>query len=327
MQGPRPLGSVRCVVEGMAAWRLMVREAHPRGAPRPRLLDRVREHIRVRHFSPRTEHTYVAGVRRFILYHEKRHPSEMGDPEVTTFLTALAVDGRVTASTQNQALSALLFLYEDVLATDLPWVDGIVRARRPHRLPVVLTRRGRAMLAGSTARLASWPPSLRRRPAPAGVLPPARPGLDFATTRSSFAGPRATRIASPCCRHRQGADSRPPRRASGPSTSGPRPRRGVGELPDALARKYPNAGREWPWQWVFPATRIYRDRATGERRRHHLHETVCSARSGPRYARPASPSGRAATPSGTRSRRISWRTATTFGPCRSSWATATSARR
>ena len=112
-----------------------------------RLLDRVRDAIRARHYSRRTEKAYVNWIKRYIFFHAKRHPGEMGAPEVTKFLTSLAVDGRVAASTQNQALSALLFLYRDVLAVDLPWMDGVVRAKRPERLPVVLTRQEvRAML-------------------------------------------------------------------------------------------------------------------------------------------------------------------------------------
>ena len=109
--------------------------------PKPRLLDRVHAALRARHYSRRTEEAYVAWIKRFIFFfHTKRHPAEMGAPEVTRFLSSLAVDGRVAASTQNQALSALLFLYRDVLDVDLPWLDGVVRAKRPHRLPVVLTR-------------------------------------------------------------------------------------------------------------------------------------------------------------------------------------------
>ena len=118
-------------------------------APKPRLLDRVRQALRARHLSRRTEEAYVGWIRRFIFFHEKRHPAEMGAPEVTKFLTSLAVDRQVAASTQNQALSALLFLYKDVLEIDLPWLDGIVRAKRPERLPVVLTREEvRAVLQG-----------------------------------------------------------------------------------------------------------------------------------------------------------------------------------
>jgi integrase len=112
----------------------------PPEPPKPRLLDRVRQALRARHMSRRTEEAYVAWIRRFIFFHDKRHPAEVGAAEVTKFLTSLAVDGQVAASTQNQALSALLFLYKDVLEVDLPWLDGIVRARRPERLPVVLSR-------------------------------------------------------------------------------------------------------------------------------------------------------------------------------------------
>ncbi len=122
------------------AFALRVGEADPTGAPKPRLLDRVRAAIRARHYSRRTEKAYVAWIRRYIFFHDKRHPADMGAPEVTRFLSSLAVEGKVAASTQNQALSALLFLYGEVLAVDLPWMDEIVRAKRPQRLPVVLTR-------------------------------------------------------------------------------------------------------------------------------------------------------------------------------------------
>src|SRR5215510_6971017 len=106
----------------------------------PRLLDRVRAALRMRHYSRKTEKTYAGWIRRFILFHGKRHPRELGAAEVTHYLSPLATTGQVAASTQNQALSALLFLYRDVLGVDLPWLDEIVRAKRPMRLPVVLTR-------------------------------------------------------------------------------------------------------------------------------------------------------------------------------------------
>src|SRR5712692_6345239 len=107
-----------------------VAESHPgsAGAAKPRLLDRVRQELRSRHFSPRTEEAYVAWVRRFILHHGKRHPAEMGEAEITRFLSNLAVDRHVSPSTQNQALAALLFLYRDVLHRQLPWLEGVVRA-------------------------------------------------------------------------------------------------------------------------------------------------------------------------------------------------------
>jgi hypothetical protein len=112
-------------------------EAPPPSPPRPRLLERVRAAARLRHDSRRTEAAYVAWVRRDVVFHGTRHPRELGATEVTQFLSALAVEGRVAAATQNQALGALLFLYGDVLELDLPWLDGVVRAKRPERPPVV----------------------------------------------------------------------------------------------------------------------------------------------------------------------------------------------
>src|SRR5690349_24110905 len=108
--------------------------------PPPRLLDRVRMALRTRHCSLRTEKAYVGWIRRFILFHGKRHPAEMGAEEITRFLSALAIERNVAASTQNQALSALLFLYKEVLAQELPWLDGIARAKKPSRIPVDLPR-------------------------------------------------------------------------------------------------------------------------------------------------------------------------------------------
>jgi integrase len=153
--------------------------APPTSRPR-RLLDQVRDAVRARHYSRRTEKAYVAWIRRFILFHGKRHPAQMGAPELTRYLSWLAVEGNISASTQNQALPA------------------VIKGDLARHLELVKKQHDRDL--------------------------------------------------------RQDA--------------------GWVELPWALARKYPNAGREWPWQWVFPATRIYVDRKTGQRRRHHLHESV-----------------------------------------------------
>src|SRR3990172_4094274 len=112
----------------------------PSSAPKPRLLDQVRQAIRTRHYSPRTEETYVGWIKRFIFFHNKRHPAEMGEPEIAQFLSSLATDSHVGASTQNQALSALLFLYYQVLEKKIGLIQGVVRAKRPRRLPVVLTK-------------------------------------------------------------------------------------------------------------------------------------------------------------------------------------------
>ncbi len=163
--------------------------ADPSAPASPRLLDRVRERIRVKHYSIRTEQAYVDWIRRFILFHGKRHPQELGAPEVEAFLTHLAVAGRVAASTQNQAKSALLFLYREVLAVELPWLDGVTQARAPKRLPVVLTRDevgGGAGAAGGDA-VADREPALRLRATVDGVPAPAGEGCRLRPKRDSRA--------------------------------------------------------------------------------------------------------------------------------------------
>ena len=254
----------------------MPREINDAARP-PRLLDRVREANRLRHGSRSTEKSYIAWIRRYIVFHGKRHPAEMGAPEVAQFLSSLAVDGKVAASTQNQALSALLFLYRHVLHQDLPWLEDVVRARRPKHLPVVLTRdEVRAVISklAGTARLMAtllYGSGLR-------VLECARlrvQDVDFAMNQvvvrdGKGAKDRVTVLPAvakqPLAQHLLRVKRLHDRDLA---LGG-----GWVELPWALARKYPNAGREWPWQWVFPATRLYVDQATGQRRRHHLHETV-----------------------------------------------------
>jgi integron integrase len=249
----------------------------PPQLPGKRLLDQVRDVLRLHHYSRRTEKAYVHWIRRYILFHDKRHPSEMGADEVTRFLSSLATVSKVSASTQNQALSALLFLYADVLRVDLPWLDQVVRAKRPERLPVALTREevGRllAQLVGVTRLMATlmYGAGLRlleccrlrvkdvefaRRQI---IVRQGKGDKDRVTLLPASIVPDLSRhLARVESQHRRDAE------------------KGAGwvELPLALSRKYPNAGREWPWQWVFPATRTYVCRETGQRRRHHLHETV-----------------------------------------------------
>jgi site-specific recombinase XerD len=141
---------------GRVPW--VCQESGPPEPPKPRLLDRVRQAIETRHYSRRTEKAYVHWIKRYIFFHGKRHPAEMGAAEVAAFLTSLAVQGKVAASTQNQALSALLFLYREVLGVELPWLDDVIRAKQPVHLPVVLTREEvRTVLQrGSTACRGSW---------------------------------------------------------------------------------------------------------------------------------------------------------------------------
>jgi integron integrase len=273
----RPITSTPYAVREPHIAPLVLRETHHLDAPKPRLLDRVREAVRTRHYSRRTEKAYVAWTRRFVLFHGKRHPLEMGGPEVAKFLTSLAADRQVAASTQNQALSALLFLYREVLAQDLPWLDDVVRAKRTVRLPVVLTRdevravirqlRGThrfiaILLYGAGLRLLE---AVRLRVK----------DVDFAQNQITVragkgdkdrATPLPSIVIPELTAHLEAVKRQHERDVQ----------HGAGwvELPWALARKYPNAGRKWAWQWVFPATRMYVARDTGQRRRHHLHESV-----------------------------------------------------
>lgn len=255
----------------------VARASSPPPASSPRLLDRLREAVRARHFSRRTEKAYEHWTRRYIFFHGKRHPAESGAREVTEFLTTLAVRDKVAASTQNQALSALLFLYRHVLGVELPWLEDLVRAKRPQRLPVVLTREEvRAVLArldgvsrlmaiilyGAGLRLLECC-RLRIQDVDLAtsqiVIRDGKGGKDRMTMLPAVMKAELVRHVARV-REQHQADLR----------------QGAGwvELPWALARKYPNAGREWRWQWIFPATRTYVDQVTGQRRRHHLHESV-----------------------------------------------------
>jgi len=251
--------------------------AGPPAPQQPRLLDRVRAALRARHYSRRTEKAYVHWIKRYIFFHGKRHPAEMGAAEVTAFLTALAVRDRVAASTQNQALNALLFLYREILGVELPWLDGLVRAKRPQHLPTVLTREEvRTVLeqldrAPRLMALLLYGAGLR-------LLECCRlriKDVDFATNQITIrdgkgSKDRVTMLPSAVkidlARHVERARALHQRDLAAGA--------GWVELPWALGRKYPNAGREWAWQWVFPATRLYVDPSTGQRRRHHLHESV-----------------------------------------------------
>jgi len=260
---------------GRARW--IAREAGPPAPQQPRLLDRVRAALRARHYSRRTEKAYVHWIKRYIFFHGKRHPAEMGAAEVTAFLTALAVRDRVAASTQNQALNALLFLYREILGVELPWLDGLVRAKRPQHLPTVLTREEvRTVLeqldrAPRLMALLLYGAGLR-------LLECCRlriKDVDFATNQITIrdgkgSKDRVTMLPSAVkidlARHVERARALHQRDLAAGA--------GWVELPWALGRKYPNAGREWAWQWVFLATRLYVDPSTGQRRRHHLHESV-----------------------------------------------------
>lgn len=242
-----------------------------------KLLDQVRACVRALHYSHRTEDAYVAFIRRFILYHQKRHPNEMGADEIAAFLTHLAVTEKVSASTQNQALFAVLFLYRRVLRIDLPHLDGVVRAKRTEHIPVVFTPAEAkaiisnlsgipflvaSLLYGSGLRLSE---ALRLRVK----------DLDFDAKQINV-------------RDGKGAKDRItilPKSLNEPLKQlltktnfihTEDLRRGFGEvwLPYALERKYSNAGKEWKWQYIFPSAKISPTREDGKPRRHHTAEAT-----------------------------------------------------
>jgi integron integrase len=241
----------------------------------PKLLDRVRWHLRIKRYSIRTEKAYLDWIRRFILFHEKRHPAEMGEEEIAAFLSHLAIDGRVAASTQNQAFSALLFLYQQVLDRKLEYIAGVERVSRPPKLPVVFTRaEARAVLAnlkgdyrlmahllyGSGLRLLEC---LRLRVK----------DIDFGyrqiTVREGKGlRERVTLLPERLCRPLQAHLARIKERHQQDLGRGA----GAVYLPSALHRKYPKAARQWPWQYVFPADKLSVDPRSGEKRRHHVAE-------------------------------------------------------
>ncbi|HUP62645.1 MAG TPA: integron integrase [Thermoanaerobaculia bacterium] len=243
----------------------------------PRLLDRLRDAIRVRQYSIRTEEAYVQWARRFIFFHNKKHPAAMGADEVNAFLTHLAANEQVSSSTQGQALSAILFLYRCVLEDPLPWLGKIVRARKPRRLPVVLTRdEVRSVLAemGGVPRLVSsllygtgmrLLEGLRVRVKDIDFMARivvVREGKGDKDRRTMLPRP----LIEPLQQHLELV-----RRIHEKDRHA-----GFGEvwLPHTLGRKYPNAAGEWGWQYVFPAANRSRDPRSGTTRRHHLDEST-----------------------------------------------------
>jgi integron integrase len=239
---------------------------------KPKLLDRVRAVARMRHLSLRTEQAYSDWVKRFILFHRKRHPEEMCVEEVRQFLSHLAVEGNVSASTQNVALCALLFLYRDVLGVELPYVEGIQRAKRPARVPVVFTRAEAAallsrlsgtyrliagLLYGAGLRLMEAV-RLRVKDVDFGYMEIlVRDGKGEKDRRTILPRPLAELLRHQLERVRLLHEKDL--------------REGFGEvyLPYALARKHPSAAREWAWQYVFPSARLSADPRSGVTRRHH----------------------------------------------------------
>lgn len=243
----------------------------------PRLLDRVRAAIRTRHYSRRTEEAYVDWIKRYIFFHNKKHPAAMGADEVNAFLSHLATERNVAAATQAQALSALVFLYRHVLDDPLPWLDDIVRASRPRRLPAVLTREEVRALLGGMSGTPRFVASLlyggglrlleglrlRVKDVDLGArILLVRDGKGFKDRRTMM--PDALR------EELRGQIEQVRRIHRADLAEG----FGAVWLPDALARKYPNAAKEIGWQYLFPSPRRSRDPRDGEVRRHHLDESV-----------------------------------------------------
>lgn len=243
----------------------------------PRLLDKVREAIRVRHYSIRTEQAYTDWIRRFIVFHGKRHPGALGKAEVEAFLTHLAVSGNVAAPTQNQALSAILFLYRHVLEQDLGWLENIVRAKKPAKLPVVFTR---DEVQAIMARLdgARWTMAMLLYGSALRLLECLRlrvKDLDFdrrcLTVRDGKGGrDRVTVLPESVLDALQRQIERVRRVHAQDLAAG----FGAVYLPHALDRKYPAANRTIAWQYVFPASARALDPRSGIERRHHLDESV-----------------------------------------------------
>ncbi len=243
----------------------------------PRLMDRVRSSFRLKHYSPRTEKAYIRWILQFIHFHEMKNPATMAGPEVTSFLSHLAVAKKVSSSTQNQALAALVFLYRDVYRVELPWLNSLVRAKPTKTLPAVLskvevrllleamegvTKLMAALLYGAGLRLSEC---CRLRVKDVDFyrtqlnIRRGKGGIDRAAVFPEGAKEKLRQqIQVVEKRHRED-------RARGA---------GWVLLDDALNRKYPNAGKEFGWQWVFPGTRVHIEKESGNGWRHHLHESV-----------------------------------------------------
>jgi integron integrase len=243
--------------------------------PAVKLLDRVREQLRLKHYSYRTEETYLHWIKRYILFHQKRHPGEMGDQEIRAFLSHLAEKEQVAASTQNQAFSALLFLYRQVLNRDLTVSYQSIGASRPKRLPTVLTKEETQKvidyLSGEYQLVAKLLYGSGLRVTECLRLRVKDIDFDYKTVTIYDGKGEKDRVTVlpesllPLLKIQLDRVRRvyeTDQKAQLPGVSMPSP---------ALARKYPNACREWPWQYLFPASAYSNEPRTGEKFRHHIH--------------------------------------------------------
>jgi len=244
-------------------------------ATKPRFLNLVRERIRTKHYSIRTEEAYVGWIKKFIFFHNKCHPAEMGKLEMEQFLTYLAVERNVASSTQNQALAALLFMYKEVLQMEPPWVENVTRAKKPQRLPVVLTKTEVSqlfegipisyqlqvkLLYGCGLRLMEL---VRLRVQDIDF------GYHSITVRAGKGDKDRVVMLPPSTIEALQTQLAETKRIHDIDLNN-----GFGEvyLPNALERKYPNANKTFAWQYVFPSRNIATDPRSGKKRRHHMHE-------------------------------------------------------
>ncbi len=243
----------------------------------PRLMDRVKTIIRLKHYSRRTEKAYTGWILRYIYFHNKRHPAKMGKPEITSFLSYMAVKRKVSASTQNQALAALLFLYRDVLGVDSMWLDSVIRAKPRTTLPVVLSR-GEVRLLLSNMEGTPFLMATLLYGAGLRLLECCKlriKDVDFVRNqlviRRGKGGVDRVAIFPNGARE---ALTLQVKKSEELHTADRQRGAGWVLLDDALRTKYPNAGREIGWQWVFPGTRVHIEKETGNGWRHHLNESV-----------------------------------------------------
>jgi len=244
---------------------------------KPKLLDRLRDALRSRHYSRRTEQTYCHWIKRFIFFHNKRHPVEMAEPEINAYLTHLAVKEKVSASTQNQALSALLFLYRHVLDREIGDLGEVIRARKPRHIPVVMTREEVKAVLGHLHG-DKWLMANLMYGAGLGLMECLRlriQDVEFARNEITIRDGKGAKdrvtmlpvsLKTPLQKHLQTVKNIHEKNLGD----------GWGrvQMPFALDRKYPNASADWRWQWVFPQENRWRNRETGEQGRHHVHESL-----------------------------------------------------
>src|SRR5688572_9985577 len=257
--------------------RLDISQGMVESSTRERLIPAVRRLMRARHLSRLTEEAYVRWIVRYVRFHGLRHPGTLGEREMREFLSHLAADRNVAASTQSQALAALLFLYVEVLRDPVPWIADVIRARRPERLPVVMTREEvRAVLGAmrGSARLVAlllYGSGLRLMEALRLRVKDVDFGMSQITVRGGKGDrDRVTMLPGAVRAEVERQLLRVSRQHQRDMAGG----MGRTRLPHALAKKYPGAPMELAWQWIFPARKIAVDSTTKERYRHHMHETV-----------------------------------------------------